>query len=247
MASAGLLGALGGLGDSLTEVGMTKYKSELAKKLEAEREAKAEERTVAKEQRAERRLRAMPDPAQGTYTEKDGALFYQQRNQFGDILDERLASADEIEKRNYARQQQQNKLKLDDLTMEGKGLLNEVNRAKANSAGQLSALELAVKESQIRKNDAQGNAALIRANKTGSSRSSDDSSTATPSEYAALLKKQAKDIIEQYQAEDDTLTAVEVNNVTRQAVQQAAKFGLDPEELLIQLLDERNYGKPIKK
>lgn len=238
-------GALAGLGEGLMQFGTSVFKSEMAKKLEADRDAKEEQRTIAKEDRTERRLRAKPDPSQSTFVERDGALFRQQRNVYGDVLDESLASADEIDKRNYTREKQKNELDLARLNVEGKGLTNQFTQTRIDSADSKLGLEqelLRARTEQARKT---GDAALLRAANTGKSgRDSDSAATGSMSEYANLLKKEAKDVIAQYAAEDESLTATEINRVTRQAVEQAAKFGLEPQELLEQLLEERNYGKP---
>lgn len=233
-------GALVGLGQALQEVGMTKFKSTLANKLEKERNDAEEQRMIAREERQDRRLRGRPDPSQTSYIERDGALFKQQRNAYGDILDEKLASTDEIEKRNYTKQKQKNDLDLSAANLEGRGLANKLAASKANNADALSALELRVKESQIRKNDKQGDAAVIRANRTGlSSRLSNNTSNASMSEYANLLKKESKDVITQYAADDETLTATEINSLARQAVEESAKYGLDAQQHFERLLRDR--------
>lgn len=236
-----MYGALAGLGQALTEIGMTKYKSTLANKLEAEREAAAEQREIAREERQERRLRSKPDPAQTTYMEKDGALFKQLRNAYGDILDETLASTDEIEKRNYTKQKQKYDLDIQELNLENKGLANKIAQSKAANADKLGALDRAIKESIIRKNDSQGEAAIIRANRpSGSGGSKTGSSNeASISEYANLLKKEAKDVFEQYAEEDDTLTPTQMNKIARAAVEQAVTYGTDPQAALEDILSRR--------
>lgn len=93
MADYGLLGALGGLGEGLGQIGMTMFKSQLAEKLEARRQAEEDKRALAKEERAERRLRARPDPDQSSFIERDGALFKQVKNAYGEVIDEALACA----------------------------------------------------------------------------------------------------------------------------------------------------------
>lgn len=239
-------GALMGLGQGLQEVGMTMFKSHLAKKLAAEREAAEEQRIVAREERADRRLRARPDPDQSAFIERDGALFKQVRNAYGEVIDEALASADEIDKRNYTKQKQRNEITLGELNVTGKGLLNQINAAKAADADKLTDLELAVKESMIRKNDSQGQAALIRANKTGSGSGANAGEPASMNEYANLLKKESKDVIAQYKAEDETLTATEINRITRQAVEQAAKYNIEPQILLERMLQERQRDRGLQ-
>lgn len=243
-------GALAGLGDGLMQLGTTVFKSEMAKKLEADRDSKEEQRLIAREERAERKLRAKPDPNQASFIERDGALFKQQRNVYGDVLDESLATPDEIDKRNYTKQKQQNDLDIGKLTAEGRGLTNLFTQTRIDSAEGKLGLEQELLRARAQKERDTGSAAIIRANKTGTGRSGNGTAgeaTGTAAEYAALLKKQAKDVIAQYAAEDESLNAVEINRVTRQAVEEAAKFGLDPEELLEQILEERNYGKPANK
>lgn len=239
MAGYGLLGALGGLGDSLQMIGTTMFKTKLAEKLEAQRQENEDKRELAKEERAERRLRSRPDPNQSSFIERDGALFKQSKNAYGEVIDEALASVDEIDKRNYTRAKQKNEIALGELNIEGKGLLNRINAFKAEDADELSDLDLEVKRSMINKNNNQGLAAMIRANKTGSSRSDDDDDEASISDYANLLKKESKDVIEQYQEEDETLTATEVNKIMRYAVEHAVKHDVEPQIALQRILDEK--------
>lgn len=238
MADAGLLGALGGLGEGLAQVGMTQFKSVLSEKLNKQREDAEEERLIAREERQERRLRSKPDPKQQTFLERDGALFRQQRNVYGDVLDESLATPDEIATRNYNQQKRDEEVKK-------LSLGNALTQARADQISGKMGLEQDLLRERISTTRKQGDAALIRANKpSGSSRSSDSESGGSVGEYAELLKKQSKDLFKQYVEDDDTLTASEQNNLARAAVTQAAQYGLDPQELLEQLLEERKSGMP---
>lgn len=240
MADAGLLGALGGLGEGLMQVGMTQFKSVLAEKLNKQREDTEEERLIAREERAERRLRARPDPKNQTFIEREGALFRQQRNVYGDVLDESLATPDEIATRNYNQQKRDEEIKK-------LSLGNALTEARTDQVTGKMGLEQDLLRERISTTRKQGDAALIRANKpSGGSRSgdSDGASKGSIGEYAELLKKQSKDLFAQYAADDDTLTASEQNDLARQAVTQAAQYGLDPQELLEQLLEERLSGMP---
>lgn len=238
MADAGLLGALGGLGEGLMQVGMTQFKSVLAEKLNKQREDTEEERLIAREERAERRLRARPDPKNQTFIEREGALFRQQRNVYGDVLDESLATPDEIATRNYNQQKRDEEIKK-------LSLGNALTQARTDQVSGKMGLEQDLLRERISTTRKQGDAALIRANKpSGSSRSADAASSGSVGEYAELLKKQSKDLFKQYAEDDDTLTASEQNDLARQAVTQAAQYGLDPQELLEQLLEERLSGMP---
>lgn len=241
MADAGLLGALGGLGEGLAQVGMTQFKSILAEKLNKQREDTEEERLIAREERAERRLRSKPDPKQQTFLERDGALFRQQRNVYGEVLDEGLATPDEIATRNYNQQKRDEEIKKLSLT-------NALSEARTSQITGKIGLEQDLLRARTEKERKMGDAALIRANKpSGSGRgssSSDGAATGSIGEYAELLKKQSKDLFKQYAEDDETLTASEQNDLARQAVTQAAQYGLDPQELLEQLLEERLSGMP---
>lgn len=241
MADAGLLGALGGLGEGLMQVGMTQFKSVLAEKLNKQREDTEEQRIIAREERAERRLRERPDPKNQTFLERDGALFRQQRNVYGDVLDESLATPDEIATRNYNQQKRDEEIKK-------LSLGNALTQARSDQLTGKMGLEQDLLRERISTTRKQGDAALIRANKpSGSGRgssSSDSASSGSIGEYAELLKKQSKDLFKQYAEDDDTLTAAAQNDLARQAVTQAAQYGLDPQELLEQLLEERLSGMP---
>lgn len=238
MADAGLLGALGGLGEGLMQVGMTQFKSTLAEKLNKQREDTEEERMIAREERADKRLRSRPDPKQQTFIEREGALFRQQRNTYGEVLDESLATPDEIATRNYNQQKRDEDIKK-------LSLGNALTQARTDQLSGKMGLEQDLLRERISTTRKQGDAAMIRANKpSGSSRSADSASAGSVGEYAELLKKQSKDLFKQYAEDDDTLTASEQNDLARQAVTQAAQYGLDPQELLEQLLEERLSGMP---
>lgn len=241
MADVGLLGALGGLGEGLMQVGMTQFKSVLAEKLNKQREDTEEQRLIAREERAERRLREKPDPKNQTFLERDGALFRQQRNVYGDVLDESLATPDEIATRNYNQQKRDEEIKK-------LSLMNQLTEARTDQVTGKMGLEQDLLRERISTTRKQGDAALIRANRpsgSGSrSSSADGASKGSIGEYAELLKKQSKDLFKQYAEDDETLTASEQNDLARAAVTQAAQYGLDPQELLEQLLEERLSGMP---
>lgn len=241
MADVGLLGALGGLGEGLMQVGMTQFKSVLAEKLNKQREDTEEQRLIAREERAERRLREKPDPKNQTFLERDGALFRQQRNVYGDVLDESLATPDEIATRNYNQQKRDEEIKK-------LSLMNQLTEARTDQVTGKMGLEQDLLRERISTTRKQGDAALIRANRPSGSGSrsggSDEGSKGSIGEYAELLKKQSKDLFKQYAEDDETLTASEQNDLARAAVTQAAQYGLDPQELLEQLLEERLSGMP---
>lgn len=237
MADAGLLGALGGLGESLADIGMTKYKSVLAEKLAKQRQDSEEQRMEAREERADRRLRSRPDPKGATFIDRDGALFKQQRNVYGDVLDESLASPDEIAQRNYAQQKRDEEVKK-------LSLGNALTQSRIDQTSGKMGLEQDLLRAKIDSTRKQGDAAMIRANKYGQGKA-DTESTGSVSDYAEILKKQNRDLFKQYaEDEDNPLLASDENELSRQAVTQAAQYGLDPQQLLEQLLEERLSGLP---
>ena len=100
MASS-IWGGLAGLGDAMVSIGQDMSKRAFADKLEREREARAAQREIDRENRQEAKV--LKTPTTTEFFERDGALFARSLNKYGDSLDERLASKDEIDKRNRDR------------------------------------------------------------------------------------------------------------------------------------------------
>lgn len=129
MASS-IWGGLAGLGDAMVDIGSTMSKQAFADKLEREREARAAQREIDRENRQEAKV--LKTPTTTEFFERDGALFARSLNKYGDSLDERLASKDEIDKRNrdqvkFDQDEQIRDLQIDDaLYKQGEGRsLNE--------------------------------------------------------------------------------------------------------------------------
>ena len=113
---ASIWGALEGLGNSLNEIGTAQFKSQLADKLEQQREARADERAKAKELRD-----AQKETGTKLVRDSEGATWLQGVNSAGrDVGAPTLASAQDIKNYNQEEATKQNKMSLDALTLLGK-------------------------------------------------------------------------------------------------------------------------------
>lgn len=115
------IGLLGGLGDALQVLGgawSANKKAELADKLEQEREARAEARALAKEER----MRKRDENTTAEFKierDADGVTWRQGYNKFGQRTGEReLAPAEDI--KNYNFEEQKQKVTLENLIGQGK-------------------------------------------------------------------------------------------------------------------------------
>ena len=237
-----LWGALGGLGDGLQTVGSNISKRALDEKMQKAREGRAEQLAIASEDRAEARKLRTPvgsELVQGT----EGETWEQPVNAFGDPVGERrLASKQKIDAARNAERKET-------LTMQGLEQTVTLGGLKLGDYEASSELDLDYKRAGIDQRLAsaegsrkRGDAALIRANNPSSGRSgTTDAATATPRDYANLLKKEASAIITQYSASPTNtqgLTAAQIDDVTNQAVRIAASMGEDPTEVLKRLLED---------
>lgn len=110
---AAIWGALEGLGSGLQEYGTTMYKSQLADKLEKQREARAEERQIAKERRDAEKI-----VGQKTFRDAEGVPWTVGVDAAGFERGERtLASKQEILEFNRAEAAKERKDALDALTL----------------------------------------------------------------------------------------------------------------------------------
>ena len=136
MASS-IWGGLAALGDAAVDIGGTMLKSHLSQKLEQQREARADERTKAKELRD-----AQKETGTKLVRDSEGVTWLQGVNSAGrDVGAPTLASAQDIKNYNQEEATKQNKMSLDALTLlgkereaadyeEDKGLEREAKRAQ---------------------------------------------------------------------------------------------------------------------
>ena len=112
---ASIWGALEGLGTSLNEIGTAQFKSQLADKLEQQREARADERAKAKELRD-----AQKETGTKLVRDSEGVTWVQGVNSAGrDVGAPTLASAQDIKNYNQEEKDKQTKMSLDSLKLLG--------------------------------------------------------------------------------------------------------------------------------
>lgn len=110
---ASVWGALGGLGEGLQEYGTTMYKTQLAEKLERQREARADERAKAKELRDSQK-----ETGTKLVRDSEGVTWLQGVNSAGrDVGAPTLASAQDIKNYNQEEATKQSKMSLDSLKL----------------------------------------------------------------------------------------------------------------------------------
>lgn len=243
MAGYGTLGALSGLGRGLESFG----KQYMANEMQKERE-----------NRLDQRQRQKIDPSMNKFYEKDGVLMKQERNAFGEVINDTLASKDEIEDRNYNTQKRANEGLLSNLKMKNAeqdlalgdkklGSYDEDRQWEREDRG----LKRELTRSQIEENQAQGYAARRRGDTAGLAGSLSDSG-ADKSKYDYIDKlatdQTAKAELAKYVDADGEplITDADKADLYEQAVNDAAKFGLDPRTALKELLFQRFGGKQGK-
>lgn len=146
-------GILQGLGQGLQNFGNTisaNAKAELEEKLRQEREARAEERLEAREERALKRFGSRE------YEMRNGALYEVDYNKGGEEMDNRLAPQNKIDA--YNREKQKEEITLENLILTG-----QKTRAEIEHMPQRYAMEAARNEALIRQSNASADYSLAGA------------------------------------------------------------------------------------
>lgn len=229
-------GLLSGLGQALQIAGNSwteKNKEELRNKLLEEREARSEERQIAREERAAKR---QADTVAGYRPEIDssGVLWIQGHNSAGDARGEkRLANASEIEQ--YKMQKDKERLSLEDLTSKA-----AVSKFKADRLSTEAAQDDALFNSRRGLLEAQASAARARADYTGSggsrgraSRTSleDETVPVETSDLVSALVSQEKKLLE-----EAGLSIADQNMLAKSVIREARAQGKDPVDTLREAL-----------
>lgn len=243
MASDAVLGALGGLGDSLQFIG----KSLFADKLEKDREARAEQRQLAKETREDQRVRATPDAAQTSYLERDGALFKQTKNKYGDVLDEQLASPDEIDTRNYNKKKQQQDLDSGEALLQSRGLAAELSQKKLDDYDSDKSLERQLMQARIGAQNANASADYARGRSydsktSGKSGTQDSDETPESFDLAKMLVDENKQLQSQY----EDIGYDQMLRIANSSIKEARKQGKQPLNVYINALQEYSNASATK-
>lgn len=229
-------GGLAGLGDWAVQYGTNMSKSALADKLEQQREARAEARQIAREERDEAKVLATPV---GTdYFERDGALFARSFNKYNRTVDERLASKDEIDKRNREKIKQDQDDQIRDLAL-SEALWKQGSREDPNS------LENRLRQAQIdavRAQTADRYASAANRGLSGSGSGGSTGSQSSPEDYALLLMKDYKAWFDEqgFASESDKI------RFARDVIQQAGKTGIPAATLMMDMAEtgQSSFYKP---
>lgn len=236
-------GLLSGLGQALQGFGnnwSADAKEELRTKLLEERENRAEERAIAREDRAAKR---QADTVAGYRPEIDssGVLWIQGHNAAGDARGEkRLATPSELE--DYKLKRDKERITLEDLTTKA-----AINKFKADRLDTEAAQDDALFNSRKALLDAQAYAATSRGDNAGvrsggrSSRTSLEEETAPveTSDLVSALVDQEKKLLE-----EAGLSIAQQNMLAKSVIREARAQGKDPVDTLREALP--HYVNSIK-
>lgn len=236
-------GLLSGLGAGLQQFGNTwtsNAKAELAEKLAQQREDRAEARQIAREERQAQRLEntvASWKPVIGD----EGVTYMQGFNAAGAPKGERrLANQQEIA--DFNRQQETNRLSLEELT-------SKVNTAKFKEGRleQEAALDDEYSRARIAAQNASASASRSLANSRDSKSAGEDK---TERDYVDYVLTNGKAIVSQYtgtQANPGVLTASEVDDIATRAARLGVAEQRDPIAIFKRMLeDAAAMKKPTK-
>ena len=220
-------GLLAGIGEGMKTFGNAwsdRKAAELKEKLAKEREDRAEQREIAKEARLRKQEETTPAKHK-IERDSDGATWRVPYNKFDQPLGERvLASAQDIKDYNY--EEQTRKVSLDKLVGDDKRA-QEKHEADMKYRGALTEA-------------ADARAARSRAQSLDGSRGSGNSGKgeATAADFEAELAKQSTKLLDGY-----VMSETQKADVIRQAVSQAARYGIHPKDVLNEILFERQFKK----
>lgn len=218
-------GLLAGLGEAMKGFGNAwsdKSTAELKERLAREREERANAREDAKEARLRKQEESTP-VTHKIERDSDGATWRVPYNKFDQPLGERvLASPEDI--KNYNFEDKKRTVSLDNLVAQGQ-------RAQE------------MHEANLQYKEASTDAARARAARTralpldGSGRGS-SSKEPTAADFEAELAKQADKELSEY-----NISETQKAEVVRAAVDQAARYGIHPKDVLREILFERQFKK----
>ena len=218
-------GLLAGLGEAAKGFGHAwsdRAKSDLAERLAKEREERAEQRAIAREERQRKQLQGTPKEFR-VERDTDGVTWRVPYNAMGERLGEReLASAEDIKNYNFNDQK-------DKLTLEK--LVADTQRTREKHEADMKYKEAATDAQRAR-------AARTRALPLDGSGRTSSSSEPSESDYVAELDKQSKKLLDGYD-----ISSTQRAKLLQDAVQQSARYGLHPMDVLNEMLFERQVKK----
>ena len=228
MASS-IWGGLAALGDAGVSIGGSMLKSQLADKLEQQREVRADERQKAKEARD-----AMKEAGQEIYEDSEGVVWRRGINSAGrPVTESVLADSHEITKHRQQQAAQQRKDSKEALDL----LLAERQAADYEEDRELKREYTSEQIANMRDSRARGWASIAA---RGSGKSESETVEPTPYDYIDDLREKGKPLIEAY---GDAIPKSDVEGILKQAVQEAAKYRMDTRSTLEELLYSK-YGVP---
>lgn len=235
-----ILGAVGAGMERAGEIKQEDKKTQLANKLEQEREARAEQRQIDREKRQE--LRDAGKVSRTEMSSKEGVLYERDYNANGDLINERLADPMKVKQ---VQQDEQNRA----LTLEGKLLDLDQDKKKLGRMDEEWALDREYKQSAIDENRAQAERA--RRPDKDKNEPKDDSLPALTSgllkEYQDLVKSYIGTEITGPDGETREMTMADARDVARESIRFAARDGNDArvvfEDALKRFGKKRTKGK----
>lgn len=233
---AGRRGAQEGFGDALVTLGTALFKSEMANKMDKEREDREEERLVRKEER-QRMLDEVRTNEFRIERDAEGATWRQGYNKFGARTGDRdLASAEDI--KNYNQQDEKNRLSLEALTTQVAR-----DRAEAENLPLKYSRDKERFEADMEYREAQTDASRARADRTralpltpASGRRTSLEAELTPvndSDVATALIDENKDLFKGYKIEEP-----EARRIAAEVISVARTSGKDPVDILNKMLPQ---------
>lgn len=236
------MSAAGALGAFLTTLGKgkeDKRKEDLMIKLEKEKEDTAEQRAIAREDRASARSLKEVKNTKLEFGE-DGKAFNVYYNSNGDVLKKDPASQADVDSFNMGRQKEKLGLTSLETDIAYKGALTDETRGRAADAPLDRQLKRQNLESMIQ---ARADANDIRRSQGKGRRGSDgqpvDDSIGT---MVNEMIKDSADLQKQYtESSSNPMTADEFRMVAQQSIQEAARGGKDADVVFAQAL--RNFNK----
>lgn len=152
--SLDIMAGLAAGGQAFAAVKDERRKEALAERLEKERRQYENDREIAREQRAEKR--ALAEPKTTVYQDgEDGVLWTVIKNKNNDVLEKRLATADEREQRNYEHAQRTTGIDLLNANARNAEATAQINTDKAAHLDEYRGLETEVKRAQADKYNAE--------------------------------------------------------------------------------------------
>lgn len=219
-------GLMEGLGAGLQQLGGSVFKAKFLDKLKEEEAVRAEQRKEAREANTIKEQK---------YVQKDGVWYEQDINNYGKVMDERLAPKNKVDE--FTRSEQKEKLSIENLVTG-----TDLNKKKLAAYDEDRALDTEMARAKIASEKADvglkgAQADYYRMGGSSGARASAEAESAGPEDYVQELIKQSADLKKQYTAgKEPKLSAAEFQEAARAAVTEGARRGMDPRQILAETL-----------